>query len=151
MLESTRLQEEVNGLEAELRSDRLSILTEGDDNYETRLGERSAKRDNVNEINKRIIKALVEEDGNAQAAMARHVNTDGWTPELREWRELGQRTSMAEYMRAGIGLRQLSPGTPEHEYNTHLFGNDFNVGDYPVEMLLDRSEFFDLDAHQPSI
>ena len=80
--------------------------------------------------------------------MARNVDTSGWTPELREWHQLGQRTRMAEYMRAGIALRHLTPGTPEHEYNTHVFGTDFNVGDYPVEMLLDRSEFFSLEAWQ---
>ena len=62
--------------------------------------------------------------------------------------QLGQRTSMAEYMRAGIALRQLTPGTPEHEYNKHVFGDTFNVGDYPLEMLLDRDEYFSMDAHQ---
>ena len=80
--------------------------------------------------------------------MARDANADGWTPEMRDFHQLGQRTSMAEYMRAGIAMRQLTPGTPEHEYNKHVFGDTFNVGDYPVEMLLDRSEYFNLDAHQ---
>ena len=80
--------------------------------------------------------------------MARDVDTSGFTPEMREFHQLGQRCSMAEYMRAGIALRHLTPGTPEHEYNKHVFGDTFNVGDYPVEMLLDRSEYFNLDAHQ---
>ena len=148
MLESTRLREQVNGLEAELRSDRLSILFEGDDNYETRLGERGVKRDKVNVLNDGIIKALDKEDSEAQAAMATHVNKDGWTAELRAFHELGQRTSIVEYMQAGLQQRQLSPGTPEHEYNSHVFGGSWNVGEYPLEMLLDRGEFFDLESWQ---
>ena len=113
-----------------------------------KLGERNAKLTELNVLGERVIVATEKEDGEAQAAMARDANSDGWTPEMREFHALGQRTSMAEYMRAGIALRQLTPGTPEHEYNKHVFGDTFNVGDYPVEMLLDRSEYFNLDAHQ---
>ena len=61
--------------------------------------------------------------------------------------ELGQRTSIVAYMQAGLQQRQLSPGTPEHEYNSHVFGGNWSVGDYPLEMLLDRSEYFSLEAH----
>ena len=80
--------------------------------------------------------------------MARNVDTSGWTAEMREFHQLGQRTSMAEYMSAGIALRQLTAGTPEHEYNSHVFGDTWNVGEYPLEMLLDRGEYFSLEASQ---
>ena len=95
-----------------------------------------------------LIAALEKEDQEAQAAMARNVDTSGWTAEMREFHQLGQRTSMAEYMSAGIALRHLTAGTPEHEYNSHVFGDTWNVGEYPLEMLLDRNEYFSLEASQ---
>ena len=146
MLESTRLNNERIKLQSEINA--LPEVRSDDADAATKLGERNAKLTELNVLGERVIAATQKEDGEAQAAMARDANTDGWTPEMREFHALGQRTSMAEYMRAGIALRQLTPGTPEHEYNKHVFGDTFNVGDYPVEMLLDRSEYFNLDAHQ---
>ena len=80
--------------------------------------------------------------------MAKNADTSGWTPELREWHQLGQRTSMAEYMRAGAQQRAVAPGTPEHEYNTHVFGSNFAPGEFPLEQFLDRSEKFSMEAWQ---
>ena len=95
-----------------------------------------------------MVGALEKEDLEAQAAMARDTNQDGWTPELREFHQLGQRTSIVEYMQAGLQQRHLRAGTPEHEYNSHVFGGNWNIGDYPLEMLLDRGEYFSMEAPQ---
>ena len=148
MLDSQRLRSEELTLQNRLNEPQYIEIRSDAEGYETRLGERNALVEQLSAVRLKIITALDKEDGEAQAAMARNVDTSGWTPELREFHQLGQRTSMAEYMRAGIALRQLTPGTPEHEYNKHVFGDTFNVGDYPIEMLLDRSEYFNLDAHQ---
>ena len=148
MLDSHRLRGEEITLQNRLNEPQYIEIRSDVEGYETRLGERNALVEQLSGVRLKIITALDKEDGEAQAAMARNVDTSGWTPELREFHQLGQRTSMAEYMRAGIALRQLTPGTPEHEYNKHVFGDTFNVGDYPIEMLLDRSEYFSLDAHQ---
>ena len=67
---------------------------------------------------------------------------------MREFHQLGQRTSIVEYMQAGVQQRHLRAGTPEHEYNSHVFGGNWNIGDYPLEMLLDRGEYFDMEAPQ---
>ena len=146
MLESTRLNNERIKLQSEINA--LPEVRSDDADAATKLGERNAKLTELNVLGERVIAATQKEDGEAQAAMARDVDTSGFTPEMREFHQLGQRCSMAEYMRAGIALRHLTPGTPEHEYNKHVFGDTLNVGDYPVEMLLDRSEYFNLDAHQ---
>ena len=146
MLESQRLSKERMLLQIEINS--IPEIRSDDPDVSTRLAERGAKVEQLNRLYQKEIDALDQENVDAQAAMARNVDTSGWTPEMREFHQLGQRTTMAEYMRAGIAMRHLTPGTPEHEYNSHVFGNDFNVGDYPVEMLLDRDEYFNLEAHQ---
>ena len=90
-----------------------------------------------------IIAALDKEDTEAQAAMATHVNTDGWSAELRAFRDLAQRTSIADYVQAVVTERNVQGAAAE--YNQHIF-DQWHPGDYPLEMLLDRSEFFDFDA-----
>ena len=76
--------------------------------------------------------------------MARHVDTEGWTPELREFRELGQRTSIVNYMAATVQEKRV--GGAEAEYNDHVFAGSWQQGDYPLEMLLPRSEHLALTA-----
>ena len=146
MLESTRLQLERNALDTEIA--RASQFASDAEDYEVRLGEYNNKLGQREQLDLRIVDATKTEDRDAQAAMSATANPDGWTPELREFHELGQRTSILEYMQAGLQQRHLRAGTPEHEYNSHVFDGNWNIGDYPLEMLLDRREYFDLDAHQ---
>ena len=77
--------------------------------------------------------------------MANHVNTDGWTPEMREVRDIGQRASIADYVAATTEERHVTGAAKE--YNEHVFGT-YAQGDYPLEMLLDRNELFDLSPEQ---
>ena len=128
--------------------DEIIEVRDDDPAKETILAKRGVLHGQLMETNDKIVAALETEDLEAQAAMARGTNQDGWTPELREFHQLGQRTSIVEYMQAGVQQRHLRPDTPEHEYNSHVFGGNWNVGDYPLEMLLDRSEYFDLEARQ---
>ena len=139
-----RLRNEINSLpEVRLAEDRSNT-----EDYETAERQLAEKKDRLAEIRLEIIEAYQAEDAVAQAAMSTKADTSGWTSEMREFHQLGQRTSMAAYMEAGIALRQLTAGTPEHEYNAHVFGNTWSVGEYPLEMLLDRGEYFSLEAHQ---
>ena len=147
-LERVELRKKTNALGLTIETRMAGEESLDDEAVETRVKERQGLVEQMITKDEEMIAALRKEDGELQAAMAKNTNTDGWTPEAREFHELGQRTTMAEYMRAGIALRQLTPGSPEHEYNTHVFGNSFNIGDYPVEMLLDRNEYFSLEAHQ---
>ena len=95
-------------------------------------------------MNERLITAHQTEDQEAQAAMANHTDTEGWTPELREFRELGQRTSIVNYMAATVQEKRV--GGAEAEYNDHVFGGSWQQGDYPLEMLLPRGEHFALNS-----
>ena len=55
------------------------------------MGEHKSLREQLNDINEKIIASLDKEDTEAQAAMANRINTDGWTPELP--RDTGYRTA----------------------------------------------------------
>ena len=139
-----RLQNEINDIPEVRLADGGGNVDEYAE-YQARWGAGNAS---LAAVRAELIAALEKEDQEAQAAMARNVDTSGWTAEMREFHQLGQRTSMAEYMSAGIALRHLAAGTPEHEYNSHVFGDTWNVGEYPLEMLLDRNEYFSLEASQ---
>ena len=96
-------------------------------------------------MNEKLIEALNKEDTEAQAVMARNVSTDGWSPELREVREIAQRASIADYVLAAVQERTVDGAAKE--YSDHVFGSH-SPGDYPLEMLLDRDEFFDMSANE---
>ena len=143
MLDSTRLQKERAEVQNKLNSDRFVEIRSTDADYEARMGEHKTLREQLNGINEKIIEALDKEDTEAQAAMATHVNTDGWSPELRGFRDIAQRTSIADYVQAVVTERNVQGAAAE--YNQHIF-DQWHPGDYPLEMLLDRSELFDFDA-----
>ena len=143
MLESTRLQKERAATQNKLNSDRFVEIRSTDADYETLMGEHKALREQLNGINDQIIEALDKEDLEAQAAMANRTNTDGWSPELRAFRDLAQKTSIKDYVQAVITERNVQGAAAE--YNQHIF-DQWHPGDYPLEMLLDRNEFFDFDA-----
>ena len=74
------------------------------------------------------------------------LTTPGFTPELREFRTMAQRTSIGNYVLAAAQGREIREGA-EFEYNTHVLST-FAQGDFPLEMLLDRNEVIDLTADQ---
>ena len=147
MLESTRLrqeelrlQNEINDLpEVRLADDRANAA-----DYEEAERRRNEGIGGLAAVRGQIIEALRAEDAAAQAAMAANTDTSGWTAELREFRDLGQRTSIAGYMQATVSEKRVDGA--EAEYNDHVFGGNWQQGDYPLEMLLDRSEHFALTA-----
>ena len=71
--------------------------------------------------------------------MARHVDTDGMTAELREFRDLAQKTDFETYFKAAVQGNEIREGA-EKEYNQHVFGNSWGLGDIPLEIFLDRDE-----------
>ena len=144
MLPSQQTTKEISALRAKVNQ--IPELRSDDPEFATKQGERAALVGQLIDLDLKLVEQMDREDLEAQAAMSRSANHDGWTPELREFHELGQRTSIVEYMQAGLQQRQLSPGTPEHEYNSHVFGGQWSVGDYPLEMLLDREEYFSMEA-----
>ena len=89
--------------------------------------------------------SLDEEDKAAQLAMATNADTSGMTPQLREFHNLGQRTSIVNYMQATVSEKRVSGA--EAEYNDEVFGGNWQQGDYPTEMLLERSEYGGLTAN----
>ena len=145
MLESTRLSEQKAAVSKKLRSDRFAVMTGQEDDFAQRQGEIRAMYDQTDDLETRIVAALDQEDQEAQAAMARNVNTEGWTPELREFRSLAQKTSIADYVQAVVTERNVTGAAKE--YNEAIF-DTWHPGDYPLEMLLDRDEFYDFDAAQ---
>ena len=139
MLASTQFRAEKYALEAELRSERFATISEDDSDYQTRLGERNAKVGQINKLNERIITAHDDEDKELQVALASHVPTDGLTPELRAFRDLAQRTDFETYFRASVLGVEIRDGA-EFEYNKHVFGGAWGMGDIPLEMFLERNE-----------
>ena len=139
MLSSTQFRAEKYGLEAELRSERFATISEADSDYQTRLGERNAKVGQINKLNERIITAHDDEDKELQVALTRNVPTDGLTPELRAFRDLAQRTDFETYFKASVLGVEIRDGA-EFEYNKHVFGGAWGMGDIPLEMFLERNE-----------
>ena len=147
MLESTRLRQEELRLQNEINDLPEVRLADDRGNAEdTRTAERrrnegigglAAVRPDHRGVSGRRSDA-------AQAAMATNTDTSGWTAELREFRDLGQRTSIAGYMQATVSEKRVDGA--EAEYNDHVFGGNWQQGDYPLEMLLDRNEYFALSA-----
>ena len=138
--EELRLQNEINAMpEVRLADDRGNA-----EEYETAERRRNEGIGGLAAVRSQIIAALQAESDAAQAAMATNIDTSGWTAELREFRDLGQRTSIVGYMQATVSEKRVDGA--EAEYNDHVFGANWQQGDYPLEMLLDRGEHFALNA-----
>ena len=136
MLESTRLNNERIKLQSEINA--MPELRADDEDAATKLGERNAKLQQLAALGEQVIAATETEARDAEIAMARSVDSDGLTKEQRDFRDLGQRTNRDQYFFAGLNVRDL-PAGPERDYNDHVFGTGaWNIGDMPVEMLLDR-------------
>ena len=158
MLESQRVTEQVN--EAEVRMDALATevneiveVRDSEAGYDTYVKERRDKVRALNEATGKyeelVLKLRAElrkEDVEAQAVMAANTDTSGaaWTPELRELRQAAQGANIGHYMRAAETGRDVDG--PAKEYKQHVLGEDAKPEEFPLEMLLDRDEFFDLDA-----
>ena len=139
MLNSQKIEIERIEVQQKLNAPRLVEMRATDEDLESRMGERKVLQEQLVGLNERLITAYQEEDKEAQIAMSSHVPLDGMTAEQREFHALGQRTSLDEYVFAGASQRHLRAGTPEEEYNQHVFGK-WNVGEVPLEMFLDRDQ-----------
>ena len=148
MLKSTTLQIEERKLENQINEPRYLEIRSDDPDAETRATERTALVEELSAKRLEIIEAYQEEARDAEIAMAKRVDTDGLTSEQREFRDLGQKTSFEVYVQAGARERHVPAGSPEAEYNKHVFGGDASRGEFPIEMLLDRDEELDLEAQQ---
>ena len=145
MLESQNIEIERINVQQKLNAPGLLEMRADDPDFDSRMGERKALQEQLTGLNERLITAYQAEDKEAQLAMARHVDTDGWSAELREFRDLAQKTSIVNYMAATVQEKRV--GGAEAEYNDHVFGGSWQQGDYPLEMLLPRSEVIGLSAH----
>ena len=94
----------------------------------------------------RLRSELRKEDVEAQALMAANTDTTGaaWTAELRELRQAAQATNIGHYMRAAETGREVTDAALE--YKQHVLGPDAKPEEFPLEMLLDREEYFNLDS-----
>ena len=144
MLDSHRLQIERTEIQNKLNSDRFFELKTNDADYETRMGEHKALRDQLSEVNNKYIEATQREALADEVAMAGQVNGEArMTAELRELRETAKKAHLDDYMLAARDGRPASGAAGE--YNTHVFGHNA-AGDFPIEMLGDRSKIITFDA-----
>ena len=146
MLESQRLTKEISTVRAKVN--RMPEFRSDDPEAEKRMVERSVLVEQLVGLDEKLVEAMDLEDKEAQAAMARSIDVSGLTPEQREYRELAQRTNFENYVMAALGERQLTKGSAEEEYNQHVFGDKYALGEFPMEMLLDREEQVDLKPHE---
>ena len=113
MLESTRVQLRINELQEEetrlqnkANEPRFMETRKEDPDHEQRLDEHKAivahlteTRDSLLAQYRKQSAALEQEDKETQAVMARNVSTEGWTPELREFRSIGQKDQHRRLLR----------------------------------------------------
>ena len=143
-LELSRRASEMETENAELRLMINGMEPDATDR-ETKMNEYNAGLQSQLDVMKQRDSALDEEDKAAQLAMATNVDTGGFTPQQRDFHNLGQRTSIVNYMQATIS-EQRATGA-EAEYNDEVFGKNWQQGDYPLEMLLERGEYGGLAAN----
>ena len=129
-VEAIKLQNQINAL-PEIRMDAPDS--------ETRMAERHALMSQLAETRERQIAALEKEGIELEAANVRNVDTDGFSPELRAFRELAQRADMGVYVYAAAAGQEIRDGA-EAEYNREVLGN-WSMGDYPLDKLLQSHEF----------
>ena len=147
MLESTRLRQEELRLQNEINDlpeVRLADDRGNAEEYETAERRRNESIGKLAENRRQIIAALQTESDEAQIAVVRNVDPDGLTAAQREYRDMAQACDIAVYIRSAAQGTELRDGA-EFEYNKHVL-NTFGIGDYPLEMLLQASEFDDLPA-----
>ena len=137
MLDSQRIQ--IDRIKLQRKINEIPEMRDDDPEVETRMAERRVLVDQLLGIDEKLIAAMEQEDKDAQAAMARHVDTDGMTAELRAFRDLAQKTDFETYFKAAVQGNEIREGA-EREYNQHVFGNFWGLGDIPLEMFLDRDE-----------
>ena len=158
MLESQKTIQQVNALEermATLATEANAIveLRDADAGYEAYVKERRDKAIEIGKVTKEYEDLVVKlrgeqrtEDIEAQALMAANTDTSGavWTPELRELRQAAQAANIGHYFRAAETGRDVDG--PAKEYKQHVLGEDAKPEEFPLEMLLDREEYFNMDA-----
>ena len=137
MLKSHRHTQELSKLRAEINS--MPEIRSGSPDAEDQWTKRKGLADKMSKLDLELVDILEQEDREAQAAMALHVDTDGMTPELRGFRDLAQKTNFETYFKAAVLGAEIREGA-EFEYNKHVFGNEWGIGDIPLEMFLDRGE-----------
>ena len=144
MLDSHRLEIERAEIQNKLNSDRFFELKTNDADYETRMGEHKALRDQLSDVNEKWIVARQAEDVATEVATAGQVNGEArMTSELKELREVAKKVSLHDYFLAARDGRPVIGAAAE--YNTHVFGHNA-AGDFPVELLGDRSKIFTYEA-----
>ena len=137
LLESKTIDIERIKVQQKMNAPRLVEMRATDEDFESRMGERKALQEQLNGLNERLILAHQTEDQEAQAAMSRHSDTTGWTPELRELHEVASRTSFHDYFESVV--HELPLKGAAREYSEHVFTR-WSPGEFPLEMLLDRDE-----------
>ena len=137
MLESTTLQIERIKLQAAINA--VPEIRSDDPDAEAKGVERRVKVDQLVALDTKMVGVLEKEDLEAQAAQARNLDASGMTPALREFRDLAQKTDFETYFKAAVQGNEIREGA-EKEYNQHVFGNSWGLGDIPLEIFLDRDE-----------
>ena len=145
MLESHRLKIEELRLMNKSNQEKYLELIPDTEKYEVFVGEHRAIMSELADVREKLCAAYETESEEATIAMATKVDMPNelWTPELREIRDLGQKCELGDYFKAVVEGRPV--GGAAAEYNQHVLNRNA-IGDFPVEMLMDRSEELKLGA-----
>lgn len=161
MLESQRITQQVNELEGRMDAlsaeiDAMPEVRAEESGYDEYVSQRSQKVRELNDLVRqfnaatvRLREATTKEEREAQAAMASHVDTDGWSQELRDFRDLAQRTSIADFLVAAANQRSVEGASAEYRQEVLEIPADAGGNGevfFPIEMMIDRQERFDMNA-----
>ena len=130
-LEIAKMEQRIEDL-PEIRADQ--------EDFETRFNEGQALQKDLIALFKGKDEATEQEDRDAQAAIRRDADTDGWDPELREQQQLLSRVSLMDVLRAATTDTFPGPETPFGEYRSHILAPspEDRPGTFPLELLLPR-------------
>ena len=123
--------------------DRETKMTEyraGLEEHLAKLGERDAKRKEAGAL-------LDAEDWQAQANVAKGVDTRSWTPEQKELRKLAQDAMLLDFVTPIIMGNKI--GGAADEYRAGIWGeNGYPAEWVPLEFLLDRNQMLENPPNQ---
>ena len=145
MLDSQRLKIEELRLLNKSNQEKYLEMREDHKDYEILKGEHRAIVGELAIVRDKLGAAHEKEGIEGSIAMARHVDmpAEMWTPELKEFRELGKKVSLNEYILAAVEGRPVQGAAAE--YNQQVFNRNA-AGDFPIETLLDRNEELKMGA-----
>ena len=148
MLKSHGIALEIAALEQRITD--LPELRADDQDFETRFNEGQVHQKDLIALYKGKSAAEEVEDTEAQAAMSRNADTDGWDAELRELHGIASNVNIAMVMESASQETYPKEGTPLYDYRQAVLPPHLEdkPGTFPAELLLPRYELIELDGNE---